>query len=101
VELDELHDQLATVRDQIETVGGISTVAAVQEALTNAENELDSILHQFQNGSPNMLSVSKSALHHFIVCVASAFTFCVYSNICLVELFSFLFISRIQYMSMR
>jgi predicted YcjX-like family ATPase len=57
VELDELHDQLSTVRDQIDAVGGISTVAAIQEALTQAENELDSILHQFQAGSANMISV--------------------------------------------
>ena len=57
VELDELHDQLSTVRDQIDAVGGISTVAAIQEALTQAENELDSVLHQFQAGSANMISV--------------------------------------------
>lgn len=66
IELDELHDQLASVRDDIETVGGISTVAGIQQALTQAENELDSVLHQFQSGSANMISVATTAeaIHH-------------------------------------
>jgi myosin heavy subunit len=66
MELNELHDQLAIVRDQIETVGGISTVAVIQQALTAAENELDSVLHQFQGGSATMISVASTAeaIHH-------------------------------------
>ena len=65
-ELDDLHDQLGAVREQIETVGGIASVASVQHALTQAENELDSVLHQFQGGTANMVNVATTAeaIHH-------------------------------------
>jgi hypothetical protein len=47
-------------------VGGISTVSSIQQALTQAENELDSVLHQFQQGNATMISVATTAeaIHH-------------------------------------
>lgn len=77
MELDELHDQLATVRGQLDAAGGIATVAAIQEALTQAENELDSILHQFQAGSANMISVQGCArFFDSSYLLASTFPYC-------------------------